>query len=522
MKPFAVIDIGTNSVRLGVVQPDEDQTYQLLAQQKEVVRLGEGEYANNCLTDEAIERGIVVLAKFARIARSYGAEKIEALATSALREAENQQEFVERAREEADVEVRVISGAEEARLIFLGVASGIELGDQKLLDIDIGGGSTELAAGDRNGPAVLESTKLGAIRVAGIFTDGITGPISDQLYHRIQEYARGVAIRSVKRVQEYGWDLLYGSSGTALNLAEIVARSRGEATTPGQPYSVPLDALEEQAAKLCALTLEQRRKVPGINPERADIIIAGAAVLTSLMKALGATTLLTSERALREGMIVDRMPSLRQQVEGREYSVRERSVLQLARRCQFEEDHARITGALAEDLFDQLKVLGVHSLGSGARELLHYGALLHDVGGFLSYTDHHKHGYYIVRNSPLLGFDTTEICILAALVLHHRKKLPKPKDDSVAGLGRKQREMILILSTLIRLAESMDRGHLAEVVGVRASLEDKGETLVIELLSDQDCQLELWGLQTHANVVKEVFGKRLEVRRSPAEAKSTA
>ncbi|MCC2669909.1 MAG: Exopolyphosphatase [Armatimonadetes bacterium] len=516
--PFAVVDIGTNSIRLGVVQPEPDHTYTILSQQKEVVRLGEGEFATNHLTADAIARGVLVLRKFADVARGYGVSDITVLGTSALREAENQGEFLQQAEQDAGVEVQVISGAEEARLIYLGVLSGIDLhGAQLALVMDIGGGSTELAVGDSSGPEVLESMKLGAIRVSGIFTEGETGIIEPQLFRRIQEYARGVAVHPIQRVRQSGFDVMYGSSGTILNLAEIVARSKGESTSGVRGYTVRLDELEAAAVRLCALNLEQRRKVPGINPERADIIVGGAAVLTSIMAAVGASSLTTSERALREGMIVDRLG--RVVVGGPNAllsdSVRHRSVFHLARRCQFEEGHAETVARIACSMFDQFGELRLHTFGAEVRELLYYAAILHDIGGFVAYTDHQKHGYYLVRNSPLLGFDGGEIQMLAAMVLHHRKALPKRKEEALADLSKAQREVVTVASTLLRIAESLDRGHLSDVADVRCSIEDKGETLVIELISAGDCHLELWGLENQRNAVREVFGKRLEARCSP-------
>jgi exopolyphosphatase/guanosine-5'-triphosphate,3'-diphosphate pyrophosphatase len=514
-RPFAVVDIGTNSVRLGVVQPEPEHAYAILAQHKEVVRLGEGEFASNELTEDAIDRALLVLRKFVEVARGFGAEEITVLGTAALREAENQGDFIERAREEFGVDVHVISGAEEARLIYLGVLSGVDVGEQRALVMDIGGGSTELAAGSNSGPDLLESMKLGAIRLAGIFTEGVTKPIEPQLYRRIESYVRGVAIHSVKRVRERGFDVMYGSSGTILNLADVVAHEKGESASAVHHYYVTLEELDAAAQRLRAMSLEQRRRVPGLNPERADIIVAGAAVLTTIMRELGAPGLHTSERALREGIIVDR---LGRAAGGTQViladSVRHRSIYQLARRCQIDEPHAENVCRLACALFDQLRTLGLHSFGDAERELLAYSAILHDVGGFVSYTDHHKHGYYLVRYSPLLGFDTTEIQILAATVLHHRKGLPKRKEDPLQGLGRRQRETVTVLSTCIRLAESMDRGHLGVVRDVRCHLEDKAQRLVIELLANDDCQLEVWGVENQRAAVKDVFGKELVVRGS--------
>jgi exopolyphosphatase/guanosine-5'-triphosphate,3'-diphosphate pyrophosphatase len=521
MNPFAVIDIGTNSIRLGVVQPEPDYAYSLLSQQKEVVRLGEGEFASNRLTDAAMDRGILVLTKFAQMAAAFGATETIVLATSALREAHNQSDFVERAAEEAGVEVHVISGAEEARLIYLGVLSGIDLGSRRAVVMDIGGGSTELAVGDAHSADVLESMKLGAIRMAGIFTEGETGPITAQLYRRMQEYVRGVSVLSAQRVRERGFDVMYGSSGTILNLAEMVSRRRPELAEGGKPYFVPRAELEIQAQLLCDMTLEERRRTPGINPERADIIVPGAAVLVTVMRELGADGLYTSDRALREGIVVDRLGRIAGNARTSPGdSIRNRSILQLARRCQFDEGHALTVSRLSCSLFDQLREVGLHRFGDAERELLHQAAMLHDVGGFISYTDHHRHGYYLVRNSPLLGFDATEINMLAAIVLHHRKSLPKRKEEALADLTRRQREVVTLLSIIVRLCEAMDRGHLGSVKEVRASIVEQGQTLDLALVpgpgadgeEPSDCQLELWGLENQRNAVRDVFGKRLSVR----------
>lgn len=519
VQPFAVIDIGTNSIRLGVAQPEQGLSYNILTLHKEVVRLGEGEYEENRITPEAMERGLLVLRKFVEVARGFGASDITVLGTSALREAANQGEFVQRAAEEAGVEVHVISGAEEARLIFVGVMSGLDVGSRRVLVMDIGGGSTELAAGDRSGPDLLESMKLGAIRLAGLFTAERTEPIPGSLYRRMQEHARGVAVHSVRRARAAGFDLMYGSSGTILNLAEIVARRKGETLPATSGYQVSLRELEEQAARLCSLSLEQRRRVPGINPERADIIVPGAAVLTAVMRDLGAESLQTSDRALREGILIDRLARLYGSAEAAlAEPVRIRSVFQLARRCQFDEAHAQTVARLASSLFEQFRALGLHSLGAVEQELIYYAAILHDIGGFVSYTDHHRHGYYLVRNSPLLGFDETEIRMLAAIVLHHRKGLPRRKEEALADLNRRQCHVVTVLSTLVRLAEAMDRGHLGQVSQVRCSLEDGGRTLVLDLESEGDPQLELWGLANQRKAVQEVFDKRLEVRHSAQPA----
>ncbi len=509
MERFACIDIGTNSIRLAIVQPEPGGAYSVLSQQKEVVRLGEGEFVGSALTDAAMQRALLVCRQFADAARAQGAGEMQVVATAALREATNRQVFLRRARREAGLDVRVISGNEEARLIYLGVVSGLELDGQRVLVIDIGGGSTELGVGDSATPAVLESMKLGAIRLANLFTEGITGPVPAAVLRQIENYVDGVAVHSVQRVSSCGYDQVFGSSGTILNLVEIVARRRGETTRTG---SARLEELRETRDLLAGLPLALRRRVPGINPDRADIIVAGATILVTLLDRLGAREVRASDRALREGMIVDHLMRADEAANRAvlDDSVRARSVLQLVRRCQADERHARAVTHLALRLFDELAVLGLLEGAARARELLQYAALLHDAGGFISYTDHHRHGWYLVRNSPLLGFDATEIAILAALVLHHRKALPKRKSEATRDLSVADFRLVERLSMCLRLAESLERGHVAAVRDVACRLNSAG--VVLELSAAEDPQLALWGLESQREAFRSVFGEELEIR----------
>jgi exopolyphosphatase/guanosine-5'-triphosphate,3'-diphosphate pyrophosphatase len=264
---LAALDIGTNSVRMSLVRLDEEhQTWDVLSQHKETVRLGQDEFAHNKLSDDAIERGVLVLKKFAEVARGRGAGEIVAIATAALREAENRAAFIERARAEADIEVQVVSGVEEARLIYLGVASGLELGSKKALFIDIGGGSTELILGTQTEHLLLESLKLGAIRLGGRFLTGVTGPVPSSLYDTMRQYVRAVAAHALRRVRAEGFDVVVASSGTAMNLAQAAARRGGQDLPTVNNYRLKTSDLASVAEALRKLSLDERRRFPGINP----------------------------------------------------------------------------------------------------------------------------------------------------------------------------------------------------------------------------------------------------------------
>ncbi len=515
---FAAIDIGTNSIRLAVVRVEEGQRLTTLAIHREVVRLGEGEFETNRMIPAAIERGALVCARFADVARGYNAREIVAFATSAVREADNREEFIERVRETSGVEVRVISGVEEARLIWLGVSSGIELGGRKAILIDIGGGSTEVIIGNASEQFLLESMKLGAVRLSNhFFADD--GPVSMDAFVKVQRYVLGVASQVTRRVREQGFELAFGSAGTITTLGDIVARRVGE-SSGGRQVAFKQADLRDTVQMLCRLPLEERRKVPGMDPGRAEIILGGAATLLTLMEAFGMERMAVSERGLRDGILLDhllREGEARQQFHAD--SVRRRSILQLGRACGFDEAHHHHTAFLSLRLFDELFRLKAHSYTERERELLEYGALLHDIGAFLSHSNHQKHAYYLIRNSDLLGFDDTEIDIIANVALYHRKGLPRKRHPNLDGLSRSERRVVSVLAAILRVAEGIDRSHLSLVQDIRLDIARSPRRFVLSLLSDADCQLEIWGVQNSRDLFEYAFEAPLTVQvQNPAPA----
>lgn len=505
------IDLGTNSVRLLIVRINSNHSYTVISEQKEVVRLGEGEFRRNRLQANAMRRAGLVCARFAEIARSRGAGQVIAVATSATREAENRAAFVRHVRRVAQVDLRVISGKEEARLIYLGVASGANIGGRQTLFIDIGGGSTEVIVGDQQQYRFLDSLKLGAIRLTGLFfRQADAGPVSPTRYAHMQRYVRTRSIRTLQRLRQFPIEQAIGSSGTICNLCEIAIRmthkrplAKGDVLTRAQ--------LRLVVETLCPLSLERRREVPGINPERADIIIPGAAILETLMQELDIAGIQISERGLREGLPIDYLSRADDAHLYDQTSFRERSVLELGRRCGFDEPHARQVVRLAWELFDSARQAGLHSLGDWERELLEYASLLHDVGTFVSYTNHRTHSYYFIRNADLLGFDQTEVSIIATTALFHHKAFPRMKHPEFAELDKRSRAIVRVLCMFLRLAESLDRSHLGAVASVRLKPGDR-KSIVLEIAPAKDCHLELWEVRDHEKAFEKVFGCRLEIK----------
>ena len=519
----ASIDIGTNSIRMSLVRLDPaTASWTVVGQNKETVRLGQDGFADRRIEEGAMERGLQVLARLVAIARGRGASEIIAIATAALREAENRDLFVARARDEVGVEVRVVPGMEEARLIHLGVVSGIELGGRRGLFIDIGGGSTEIIVGSQTETFLLDSLKLGAIRVGNRFLAGVTGPIPPALYETMRQHVRTVAAHIFAAVDDAGgFDVAVASSGTAMNLASVAARRAGLELDTVRNYTLKAADLADTAAMLCKLTLEERRRVPGLNPERADIIISGAAVLQTLVEEFGVGSLQISDRSLREGVLVDALarhggsPDL----SGAQYEagVRRRSVDRLGALVASEARHVQHMTGLALSLFDQARALGLHDGDSHARELFEYAARLHDVGVFVSHTAHHRHSYYLIRHSELAGFTDEEIQIIANLAYFHRKSAPRKRHTHFQLLSRDNQRLVRRLSVLLRLAEGMDRSHLSLVEGATLAVVGKREA-TLTLHAAAPPPLEIWYLNAEAPVFAEEFGLPLTVTTAPVTA----
>ncbi len=504
------VDIGTNAVRLLVVRINANFSYTIICQEKEVVRLGEQEFKDGILKPEAMERAILVCGKFVDLAKTYGATKIISVGTSAIREAKNQCEFLERLGKETGLDVKVISGEEEARLIWLGVSSGIDIGEQKAIFLDLGGGSTEIAIGNQYECFSVNSLRLGAIRLTAQFIgEGWTGPVRMDTYKQVKHYACQKIGVLKGRVLEYGVRLAWGSSGTIINLAEI-SNKLFKKNGNGDRLVLTRKNLKKLVPILCSLSLEDRKKLPAINTERADIIIAGAAVIEAIMEELGLEEINISHRELRDGLLVEYLSGFEGFRELQKSPMRNRSVLHLGRSCNFDEKHSMVVSSLALQLFDSAKRIGLHNLGESERELLNYAATLHDVGDFLSFNNHHLHSHYIIDNAELLGFDRREIQVMANIARFHRKKLPSKKTLKDTALDEKAKNAVVALSAFLRFAEKLDRSHCG-LVSKAEFIKVGKEQVLLSFFSDSDCSFEEWSIIQNKQAFYDAFDKQLDV-----------
>ncbi len=501
---LAAIDIGTNSFHLVVARPTTAIAFEIIAREKEVVRLGSGSGDMKKLAPDAIERGIAALTRFRKVADISDAP-IRAIATSAVREAHNRDEFVRRARDEAGVDIEVVSGVEEARLIHLGVLQDVPAADQRLVLIDIGGGSTEFVVA--KGPEMLEarSLKLGAIRLTDRFfaEEPITSSQVKECRIHIQAYLGPV----VREVERHGFDLAIGSSGTILNLAEMARQRRGEsgrlvsnATFTRKELGKVVDALVD------APTAKKRTKVPGLDAKRADIIVAGALLLEEAFDALGIEAMTVSDYALREGLVLDalqRQSQSQSSVIGEGTAdIRERSVRRLSQLAPEEAEHVEQSRRLALDLFDGTAAL--HGLYTASRELLAAAALLANVGIAISHERHHLHSYYVIRNAEhLRGFTQREVELIAQVARYHRKSAPKNKHEAFASLSSSDQHLVRTLAGLLRVAIALDRSHDNRVAGL--AVDCSPDEVVVKLEVRGDPSLELYTAEERKGLLEQAL-----------------
>ncbi|CAD6494664.1 MAG: Guanosine-5'-triphosphate,3'-diphosphate pyrophosphatase [Candidatus Argoarchaeum ethanivorans] len=430
---IAFIDLGTNSIRMLVVRIKPNQTYAILREELEIVRLGEHVFSRGCLQVKAMKRAVLVCQKFIEVANAFNADEIVAVATSATREAKNRVEFLEELRK-IGLNVKVVSGKEEVRLIYLGVSSGVHIEHKKTIFIDIGGGSTEIAMGNQFQYQDLDTLELGAIRLSRIFlSDSDESPVSMFAYKKMKRCAGNKMLRTIEHINRDKIELAIGSSGTIINLAEI-ARKMFKKGGSKKELVLEQSNLNAVSSMLCFLPLAERKEVPGINADRADIIIGGAVILETLMEAFALKEIVVSNRGLRHGLLVDYLQRHGEYPKFEKMSVREKSVLRLGKCCNINEDHANTVASLALQLFDSSFKIKLHDLGDSERELLNYSATLHDTGNFISFQDHHIHSHYIISHAELLGFNQTEITIMANVARFHRKRVPRRKETTMAEL----------------------------------------------------------------------------------------
>lgn len=506
---LAAIDIGTNSIHLVVVEFD-GRTFQVIDREKSMVRLGLGMFGEMRLTERAFNEGLEVMARYCKLAESRGVEEILAVATSATREAENGTEFLNAIFQRTGVMPRVISGSEEARLIFLAVRHSIDFGGERGLVIDIGGGSVEVAVGDSHDVSLAQSMRLGVQRL--LHRQGGAQPLTSRELYELSGYVQGAAAEVMSEAKRFGATRFVGTSGTIRTLGEAAHLASG-----GAPFrslnaqSVKRKDLRELVKRLCEADAAKRAKMPGIGDARADTIHLGGVLLCELLEMARAEELTLCDTSLREGVLWDYIE--RRGIDPTPHRLiadpRRRSVFELMRKYDRDDPRELHIADLSLSLFDQTHEL--HNLGSAERELLEYASLLHGVGRHIDFENRERHARYVIRNSSLRGFTDDEIELLGLIALYHRGPRPKLKSRKLTKLPPRDAKSVIVLSAILRLAVALDRGH-SQLVR-RLHVEERKKELRIVIDGPGDLLLELWAGRGKLEPLAKALGRSIMLER---------
>jgi exopolyphosphatase/guanosine-5'-triphosphate,3'-diphosphate pyrophosphatase len=501
----SAIDIGSNSIRQIIADVSPTGAIRVVDEMKAAPRLGAGLYQRGKLGEIAIQAALVALTRMATLAKQLGVKRSEVVATSAVRDAENGEQFLQLVRGETGLKVRVLNGEEEARLAFRSALAHFDLGAGRAVVMDIGGGSLELTLSADGLVERVISLPFGAIRMTERYLNDGT---KKKALRKLRKHVRA-ELRDYLSARHWHAARIICSGGTFTSLAAIhLARSGMETAKTVHGTVISRVDLEHIVDLLHNMSPEERQSVPGLNPARSDIIVGGLAVAAEVAARLEARELVVSSYGIREGLLLETAQVVPFPADPGE--ARERSVRKLAERSHYEEPHSKHVQTLALQLFDSLG----QRLGCAPedRGLLADAALLHDIGYHISYEKHNKHSYHLIEHAELLGMTPAEQIIVANVARYHRGAEPKKKHENYGALDRAMRQTIKRLAALLRVADGFDRGHAGAVGEIKVRWMERALRLTaVPSRSNDNLRLELWGASRKSNLLAEVAGVPVEI-----------
>ncbi len=528
MPRFAALDLGSNALRLRIVEahasgsgreqlsllPEAGASWRELVTLRAPVRLGSEVFVTGKLASASIGQACAALREFRQAMDDAKVDVYRATATSAVREAANKATLVERARREAGIELEVIEGIEEARLIQLAVVRRLGLADKRALLVDVGGGSTELTYFDKGTSAWAISLPIGTVRLLETYLRGVK--VVDRTRQKL--LAEGVdraLAEAAPTLQKMPFEIVVGTGGSVDTLFDLCPLRGGHA---GYPRAVDVGLMKTLLGRLFAMTPEQRRETFALRPDRADTIVTATSIFLRVAELFRASAIIAPGVGLKEGILEelvdkyfdrwDKDAEARSLVNG---------CIRLGKRYGFDQAHGELVASLATSLFDDMA--GFHGYGERERLLLRVAALLHDVGDYVSYGGHHKHSYYLIQHSDIMGLTPVERGIVANVARYHRKSPPDPSHPNFRDLDKDSRMKVRSLAAILRIADALDREHLGKVKSVRAEIDAKGRKMNLLLGGDDDRELEEWTVRAKSDLLRDVFdldvviaGKQLSAR----------
>ncbi|HEY4309924.1 MAG TPA: Ppx/GppA phosphatase family protein [Pirellulales bacterium] len=500
---LAAIDIGTNSVRLMIVEPLRDGTYRILDEEKETTRLGRNLAKTKRLDPVAVEESLNALRRMKQIAAGFQAREVRVIATCAVREAKDGQEFCRRAKEEIGLDVEVISGEQEGRLAFYSVARNFPLAGKNVAIADIGGGSTEIILASGDMIEAIYTTPLGAVRLTDEFLGG--GDVQLDDFERLLDSIDRKLRREIKK-RFFVPHILIGSGGTFTTLAEMVMATKGQNGLPLRGYEVTHAEVRHLLDRLRKMPAKARRNVTGLSSDRADIIVAGIAIIDRLMRRFKVNRLQVHNRGIRDGLVLTMIDSTLGTTSQDPHD-QDLAIERFAAGCGVDLAHGRQVARLAGSIFAQLAEH--YQLRAEDRPLLEAAARMQDVGYLIDYDKHHKHSYHLILNSRLAGFPPQELELIANIARYHRGGKPKAKHANYDRLPAADQERVRRLAAILRIAGGLDRSHSRVVRDVEIKFSPRAITM--NVIADELPEVDLWGARRRCDFFEWVFDIPLRV-----------
>ena len=508
---LAAIDIGTNSIHMIVVQVNNQKSFKILNREKEMAKLGAGVFASNYISDRAFQLGLETISRYVQLADRLEVDEIITAATSAIREAHNGENFLNKVVAQTGLTPRIISGQEEARLIFLAVRNSIALESDKALVLDIGGGSTEAVVGDRSEIFFKDSMPLGVLRLLDMFED--KGTVSAEGKSVLEAHIRFVGKNLFAQIQNFGFDRVIGTSGTIRTMGEAAhIAAGGESWQSVNAEVVRLKDIDKLTQKLLEMKPQKRAEVKGISSKRADAIHLGGVLLVQLLEMVEVKEITLCDASLREGMILDYIErhSSKVPVLPKTQSLRHRKAANLVYKYESDWDENCHVANLALQIFDQTQKL--HEYSNFEREVLEFAALLHDIGQFISFRKHHKNSRYILKQTDPRGFNDEEMLLIRHLVRYHCKAKPTKKHGKFKNLSKRHRRIIQVLSGILRIAVALNQTKNRRVKRIDCQVsQDKLEMIVA---GADNLEVEIWSARRNCQVLAETLKRQIEIHKT--------
>lgn len=501
MPTLAAIDVGSNGIRLIVGKVNGDRNMQILENIREAVRLGQDVFTQSVIAEETIDKAAEAFARFKSVIAAHDVKWTKAIATSAVREAQNKDLFIDRMEQASGITINVVDGEEEAVLIHLAVASKINLKNKRAILVDIGGGSTEVTLVADGQILSTESYRMGTVRLLQLLEEKKHG--EKKFSQLVREYVDATQKRMKKELGAEKIDLCVGTGGNIEALGALRVQLFGK----DRNDIVQADELDALVRKLQSMTYEERIRQLLLRPDRADVIVPASIVIQKLVKRAGVDELHIPSVGLKDGLLIDMIQELYGEKKTSSRDQVLTSALQLGRKFSFDEQHGLAVARYATRLFDETRSL--HNLPMEYRLLLEVAALLHDIGHFINMVDHHKHTLYLLTKSPVIGLSKAQMAIVANVARYHRKSLPKPQHEAYSVLSSKERVIVSKLAAILRLADAMDNEHATKVEGF--TVEYKKPRFILTLKGEGDLLLEKWALMKKAAMFEEVYSVKLSI-----------